>query len=222
MNCDLVFEILTRGPFPAGQPTDASVELHLRSCYECRQLAEALRPATTLIHEAIDEPDDSLPGYRGELPVMAARPTAVAAAVEAAIAEIAQETDKKKHRLPVEVVVRRKRGWHKRRFAMLPFSLAMLAASIVAATLVGMQFGGAGDPPPVQPLAGPQPEKPSVEATLAGLPSVCVYDGDENAAALAATQVSQCCLCHIQAGGTASSMLLAEHSVALCLTCHTN
>ena len=59
MNCDLVFEILTRGPFPAGQPTDASVELHLRGCYECRQLAEALRPATSLIHEAIDEPSSS-------------------------------------------------------------------------------------------------------------------------------------------------------------------
>jgi hypothetical protein len=67
MNCDLVFEILTRGPFPSGEPTDASVELHLTRCHECRQLAEALRPAVELFHEALSEGEDarSLPGYYG-------------------------------------------------------------------------------------------------------------------------------------------------------------
>jgi hypothetical protein len=67
MNCDLVFEILTRGPFPSGEPTDASVELHLTRCHECRQLAEALRPAVALFHEVLSDGEDarSLPGYYG-------------------------------------------------------------------------------------------------------------------------------------------------------------
>lgn len=68
MNCDRVFEILTRGPFPTGDASDAAVEQHLRACHECRQLAEALRPAVELFHEAIEPGDgDDLPGYRGEL-----------------------------------------------------------------------------------------------------------------------------------------------------------
>ncbi len=68
MNCDQVFDVLTRGPFPSGASTDADVELHLAACHDCRQLADALRPAVDMFHEAIphDEYDD-LPGYRGSL-----------------------------------------------------------------------------------------------------------------------------------------------------------
>jgi len=67
MNCDHVFDILTRGPFPAGEPTDDAVERHLGRCHECRQLAEALRPAVDLLHEAVDvEEHEQLPGYRGK------------------------------------------------------------------------------------------------------------------------------------------------------------
>ena len=70
MHCDQVFEILTRGPFPSGEADDAIVELHLTACHECRQLAEALRPAVELMHEALDSDQaDVLPGYRGVLPV---------------------------------------------------------------------------------------------------------------------------------------------------------
>lgn len=69
MNCDLVFEILTRGPFPSGEPTDVSVELHLARCHECRELAEALRPAVALFHEALASEEEArhLPGYYGAL-----------------------------------------------------------------------------------------------------------------------------------------------------------
>lgn len=69
MNCDLVFEILTRGPFPSGDPTDASVEVHLARCHDCRRLAEALRPAVELFHETLsfEGETDSLPGYYGAL-----------------------------------------------------------------------------------------------------------------------------------------------------------
>ena len=64
MNCDQVFDILTRGPFPTGTAIDAGVETHLDACAECRRLAEALRPAIELFQEAIG-PEESrdLPGY---------------------------------------------------------------------------------------------------------------------------------------------------------------
>jgi hypothetical protein len=64
MNCDQVFDILTRGPFPTGAACDAAVEAHLQTCAECHRLAEALRPALELFQEAVG-PDESrdLPGY---------------------------------------------------------------------------------------------------------------------------------------------------------------
>lgn len=67
MNCDQVFDELTRGPFPTGRVTDASVERHLARCSACRRLAIALRPAVELFEEAI-RPEDShgLPSYWGE------------------------------------------------------------------------------------------------------------------------------------------------------------
>src|ERR1700674_1533680 len=66
MNCDQVFDILTRGPFPTGTPCDTGVEAHLSACSECRRLAEALRPALELFQEAVG-PEESrdLPGYWG-------------------------------------------------------------------------------------------------------------------------------------------------------------
>jgi hypothetical protein len=64
MNCDQVFDILTRGPFPTGTSCDMPVEMHLSECPECHRLAEALRPAVELFQEAVD-PEESrdLPGY---------------------------------------------------------------------------------------------------------------------------------------------------------------
>lgn len=68
MNCDHVFDILTRAPFPTGDDSDGDVEHHLRACHECRQLAEALRPAVDLFHESIGGEDSfDLPGYMGTL-----------------------------------------------------------------------------------------------------------------------------------------------------------
>jgi hypothetical protein len=66
MNCDQVFDVLTRGPFPTGHPGDAAVEAHLDQCADCWQIAEALRPAVDLFQEAIP-PDEGrdLPGYWG-------------------------------------------------------------------------------------------------------------------------------------------------------------
>lgn len=68
MNCDRVFDVLTRGPFPSGDPEDGSVELHLQACHGCRCLAEALQPAVDLFREAIGPEEASrLPGYTGVL-----------------------------------------------------------------------------------------------------------------------------------------------------------
>ena len=73
--CDQVFEVLTRGPFPTGDSSDESVEHHLRACHECRQLAEALRPAVALLHEAVAADQAmGLPGYQGSLPQDEAQP----------------------------------------------------------------------------------------------------------------------------------------------------
>lgn len=68
MNCDQVFDILTRGPFPTGHPSDLEVEMHLHACGGCRRLADALRPAVELFEEAVG-PEESrgLPGYWGLL-----------------------------------------------------------------------------------------------------------------------------------------------------------
>ena len=66
MNCDLVFDVLTRGPFPTGHSSDAAVERHLAACHECRHLAAALEPAVHLFHEALSASEGpELPGYRG-------------------------------------------------------------------------------------------------------------------------------------------------------------
>ena len=70
MNCDQVFEVLTRGPFPTGAPGDEAVERHLRACHECRQLAEALQPAVELLHESLDPAQTAdLPEYQGALAI---------------------------------------------------------------------------------------------------------------------------------------------------------
>lgn len=72
VNCDQVFDVLTRGPFPTGDASDEAVEQHLRACHDCRRLAEALRPAVALLHEAVgSEQALSLPEYQGTLPLPA-------------------------------------------------------------------------------------------------------------------------------------------------------
>lgn len=68
-NCDAVFEVLTRGPFPSGAAEDAAVERHLRCCHACQSLAEALRPAVALLHESVTEFEGrDLPSYHGPRP----------------------------------------------------------------------------------------------------------------------------------------------------------
>jgi hypothetical protein len=85
MDCDQVFMILTRGPFPTGEPWDEQVEAHLETCAECWRLAEALRPALEVFQEAVPPAESrDLPGYWGD-----ARP---AASVVAELTEVASQT----------------------------------------------------------------------------------------------------------------------------------
>ena len=53
LSCERVFELLTRGPFPAGETSDVQVIEHIDVCHECRELAEALRPVTDVLHESL-------------------------------------------------------------------------------------------------------------------------------------------------------------------------
>jgi hypothetical protein len=76
MNCDQVFMVLTRGPFPTGEPWDEDVETHLETCADCWRLAEALRPALEVFQEAVPPAEGrDLPGYWGD-----ARPASLAVA----------------------------------------------------------------------------------------------------------------------------------------------
>ncbi len=66
MNCDQVFDKLTRGPFPTGAADDRAVEDHLEQCESCRRLAQALQPALELFEEAVGPAESqNLPAYWG-------------------------------------------------------------------------------------------------------------------------------------------------------------
>jgi len=67
MDCERVFVILTRGPFPTGDLSDEAVEAHLEICGDCWRLAEALRPALEVFQEAVPPAESrDLPGYWGD------------------------------------------------------------------------------------------------------------------------------------------------------------
>ena len=67
MNCDGVFFVLTRGPFPSGHPDDVTVETHLETCPGCWRFAQALRPAMEVFQEAVPAVEGrDLPAYWGD------------------------------------------------------------------------------------------------------------------------------------------------------------
>jgi len=152
MNCDYVFDILTRGPFPAGRADDTAVERHLAACHGCRELAEALRPAVAILHEAVSgEEGDSLPGYRGALSERPANRD-----LWASVAEAARTNDEH----PIEPPTTRggaksvrdgdlASGWK-------PF--ASYVAAALAGVLLAVAIGIAGGPwnrePPSLPASG--------------------------------------------------------------------
>ncbi len=172
MNCDQVFDILTRGPFPTGTPCDSGVEAHLAACPECHRLAEALRPALELFQEAIGGDESrELPGYWCAVATNR-KPPAVSFAEETAPAEA-----------PAPATWRRAtitRHWS----ALAMWRLAaVLALGVALGSLAGSRamLVGGGAPPPASgstaTAASPGDERPAISAAdrmqLAALPDDC-------------------------------------------------
>ncbi len=154
LNCDQVFDVLTRGPFPTGEPEDDAVERHLRACHECRRLAEALRPAVALLHEAIEiDEATALPEYQGALPwkrpdrtrrLSIARLASAKAGLETAAESVdgrhARDAERRKSAFP--------RGAWERGMASAPAVRAMrvIAASLLVFALGALLFAMAWAP----------------------------------------------------------------------------
>ncbi len=222
MNCDQVFDILTRGPFPAGQPTDEAVERHLSACHECRQLAEALRPAVELFHESIEPIKAAeLPGYQGALfeptgnRIMVAVQTAIAR--DAAISHRTQSTRRVSPRTQI---------------AFWRFAAALLAAVAVCAL-----FWGVARPRPsadiaqqdklrdVQIAAQFQPDEDGARLlAMFQLPAHCIELNDASMSSAPTDRtasVHHCCTrCH-HAGSAIRPPLEAMAVLATsCQACH--
>lgn len=94
MDCDRVFAVLTRGPFPSGDPEDPLVQQHLDGCLDCWRLAEALRPAEHLFQESVPPAESrDLPGYWGDAtpPAVAVTRLAERAAAKTTVAPAVQQ-----------------------------------------------------------------------------------------------------------------------------------
>lgn len=154
MNCDQVFDVLTRGPFPTGHAgTDEAVETHLGQCSDCARLATALRPAVDLLTEAIGSDESrALPAYWGELVEVPHEAPVVGSATSPA---------------PVITTPRLR---HRQRRAVLPgFSSA---GRLAAAVLLGLALGGAladWDRHTVGPRASDGDASPRFEAHAAAI-----------------------------------------------------
>lgn len=195
LDCDDVFDRLTRGPFPSGATDDAAVESHLCACHECRELAEALRPAVNLLHEAYDAevPDESLPAYRGAGPAALACPPA---------------------RLPACLTPTRARSTKE-------WSLGW---QLVAASLIGVAIGSLAatgwlssqqNSPATASAGGPQATGLAMLASLK-LNDVCL----PTSMALASSERLRCCTdCHSSSAAKKTDVDVARLQLA-CVACH--
>lgn len=227
MNCDLVFEILTRGPFPSGEPTDVSVELHLARCHDCRQLAEALRPAVALFHESLTEGHgaESLPGYYGALEESERpHPTAVAAAPRPRAPWLE----------PPELAPRVKRGWlrqatHIGGGMFLGAALAVMAAILVAQGPSMPERSSQSPPRSTQHAVLAARGAGDLRATLAALhlPAACLQasneaHGETRPRAATGAESLLCCT-HCHSAGKANRPAVAATAILqreACLACH--
>jgi len=220
LNCDQVFDVLTRGPFPSGDASDEGVEHHLRACHECRRLAEALRPAVELLHEAVDRDEAvELPEYHGTLPLQ--RPLAPGVKAVAPVPRSA------------------------RRFDQAVSAIRLIAASLLMAALGVLAYGYAVSPPANQRdsrfggLLGSRvppahlPDGPAlISLASLKLPARCLpakYEAltADQAQVLAAAMASgteealRCCTeCHAAAKPLAASTNLVAALAQHCVLCH--
>jgi hypothetical protein len=211
LHCDQVFDVLTRGPFPTGDASDYWVEEHLGCCHECRHLAEALRPAVELFHEAI-QPEDSreLPGYRGVHARQSGGPGLAQLVAQAIETEAPAATAR-----PVLEV---QHAWHVWLASWkLQLTTALALGMLLMLTLSGSHSSGL---PLAQVSTHPVGYHPSTEgfATLAALPlsTACQLPA-------AATQNAgwHCCTqCHAAQRGPQVSSAVLTHIATSCQACH--
>ncbi len=228
MNCDQVFDILTRGPFPTGAACDSAVEAHLSECPECGRLAEALRPAIELFQESVG-PEESrdLPGYW----------SAVATDRKQPIVSFAQQLEAPRA-VPGRWTNRSlTRGWS----ALAAWRMAaMLALGVTLGSLVHsrLSFDGVSSGGPVPSGAAivpPQKEKiprltTAEHAELAVLPAACwqqrpitgprnTVRGDQLLANADLAKLSCCSGCHNSQSDTTPSAATPQVAQR-CQLCH--
>jgi len=214
IHCEEVFDILTRGPFPSGHDHDEAVEHHLRCCHDCRQLAEALRPAVELFHECLSaEEVDSLPEYHGNVTPLT-QPTARRLPRE--IADV---------RLPDDAPTLLKWDLHssrttpatKRRVSrwslLLPgmVGMALAAAVVLAIVSLGSSMRNLHQPPSGGEFVVTRPALSSQEAAhrllALRLPAACWLEQNFDRAGLRSLEQQL-------------ALALEKHEVACCTRCH--
>ncbi len=239
MNCDEVFEILTRGPFPSGHSSDEAVEQHLAECPECARLAHALEPALELMHEAL-EPEEAvdLPEYWGRLAGESARPVAtnVDAPRRAEPQRVAQDQP---HETPQPAPERS--SWRRSWVAIAGSAAAVILLSGVLAGLI-VPHEPASEVPAMRSVESPSS---TMSSESLGLASACLEiplglgdsagDGDARNLSHSPTSVNRrltlpdgrslaCCTsCHSSAAphGPTIAVPIARLTQS-CLLCHVN
>ncbi|WP_254512930.1 hypothetical protein [Anatilimnocola floriformis] len=228
IHCDEVFDILTRGPFPSGHESDPAVEHHLRSCHDCRQLAEALRPAVELFHECLSKEEVAdLPEYHGDVTPMTQPFTR---RLPQTMAEV---------QLPSENTPRHDHPTAQRWMMFLQGAIAM-ALTIVVVMLV-MSFGnssrnmkngsGGGERIVTVPTANTSAEAARQLLALK-LPAACWLDqnfprtrhtgpiAQQIAEALDMHEIACCTRCHKENRSHSPSMTQVATLQQSCLICH--
>jgi hypothetical protein len=236
LNCDQVFDVLTRGPFPAGGPEDEAVEHHLRACHDCRRLAEALRPAVALMHEALasDQPRD-LPEYQGTL----AEPRQLSVVKLAVANKKRGSTSRAQGMVPTaQPAVRFQQAMGAARFIAATFLLVIsgallyaIGASDEARGLMVAVFGSR-EARPLNDSDGFPSEQGLLTLASLKLPVACMplshrplspEHATEIAAAIASgsLEATRCCTeCHHAVRSQSRSMNLAAATHKHCQICH--
>jgi hypothetical protein len=212
MNCDDVFVILTRGPFPSGSQDDAAVERHLQACVECHRLAEALRPNDAALRDSSGEQEISaLPGYWGDL----------VSAPTLSLKDTAGFRRPKRTARPRGAAVAPPKNLNVGQFA------AAVALGIVFAAALRTLVTTA----PAHAARQPLPENVNSAVLLAGLPDVCrglatVYSASDPQMAVPLRQrtadaSANCCTsCHAAGSDVKISDVNKLRIARTCSACH--
>lgn len=192
--CDDVFDVLTREPFPSGGAEDEFVESHLAVCHECRQLAEAFRPAVGLFHESVSAGiDDQLPMYRGRL-----KP----------IIDTLQQ--------PQRTAARPARHAFTMIVLVIAASITLVGSAVIATLAVNQRAGGIGT---VAFSAQLHQNRDYTLLAALEIPTVCRAATDATPVVVAADIVC-CTKCHTAGSQVESTEKAILKSSAACVACH--